>query len=122
MLFRSLFENNSPTRIFLQSVLFDKDLVLTPASELPDRFTLSQNYPNPFNPTTTIKYSIPQDGHTTIDIYNLLGQKVSTLYDANQTAGEHFLNWDASKQSSGIYLVKVSYDNQTKTIKTMLLK
>lgn len=118
----NLFDDNAPSRIFLQSVLFDKDLVLTPAPELPDRFTLSQNYPNPFNPTTTIKYTIPQDGHTTIDIYNLLGQKVSSLFNKNQTAGEHFLNWDASNQSSGIYLVKVSYDDQTKTIKTMLLK
>ncbi len=117
-----LFDDNPISYIFLQSVLFDKELVLNPPPELPTQFTLLQNYPNPFNPTTTINYSIPQNGHLTVDIYNMLGQKVSTLYDNNQSAGEHSLNWDASEQSSGMYLFKVSYEDQTKSIKTMLLK
>ncbi len=118
----NLFENDPTSRIFLQSLLFDKELILNPPAELPNIFTLAQNYPNPFNPTTTINYRIPQNGRLVIDIFNMLGQKVLTLFDDNQTAGEHYIDWNASKQSSGMYLVKVSYDNQVQTIKTMLLK
>ena len=114
--------NSSQTRIFLQSAIFDKTLIQNPPSELPKRFTVLQNYPNPFNPSTTINYAIPTDGHLTVDIYNMLGQKVSRLYDQVQTAGEHKLQWNADNQSSGMYLVKMTFRDEIKSIKTMLLK
>ena len=115
-------ENSSQTRIFLQSAIFDKSLVQNPPSELPNQFTVLQNYPNPFNPSTKINYALPKDGHLTVDIFNMLGQKVSTLYDQVQTAGEHFVEWNANNQSSGLYLVKMTFGNESKSIKTMLLK
>ena len=91
-------------------------------NQLPNTFTLSQNYPNPFNPTTVFSYALPTKGNVKADIYNILGQRVATLIDTEQPAGEHQLEWDASSQSSGIYLFKLTYNNQTKTLKTMLLK
>jgi hypothetical protein len=54
---------------------------------LPNEYSLSQNYPNPFNPTTTIEFSLRQDGRTTLEVFNILGQVVATLIDENLKAG-----------------------------------
>jgi|WetSurMetagenome_2_1015567.scaffolds.fasta_scaffold54778_2 hypothetical protein len=83
--------------------------------------TLS-NYPNPFNAQTTISYSLPQTEPVKLSIYNLLGQKVATLLDAPQTAGEHTLIWNASPFPSGIYFARLEIGNQAQTIKVVLLK
>jgi hypothetical protein len=66
-------------------------------------FELSQNYPNPFNPTTTIEFALPADSKVDIAIFNLLGQKIATLFSGSQTAGYHQVVWNASKMSSGVY-------------------
>jgi hypothetical protein len=89
---------------------------------LPGNFALLQNYPNPFNAQTTISYSLPQSGPVKLSIYNLLGQKVSTLLYASQTAGEHTLIWNASAFPSGIYFARLEMENNAKTIKLALLK
>jgi len=61
---------------------------------LPYRFELSQNYPNPFNPVTNIEYNIPTRSHVTIGVYNILGQKIRTLVDADKSAGEYHTTWN----------------------------
>jgi hypothetical protein len=66
-------------------------------------YALSQNYPNPFNPTTTIEFALPADSKVDIEIFNILGQKMATLFSGYQTAGYHQVVWNASKMSSGIY-------------------
>jgi hypothetical protein len=89
---------------------------------LPGRFALLSNYPNPFNAQTTISYSLPQSGPVRLFIYNLLGQKVATLLDAPQTAGEHSLIWNASPFPSGVYFARLDMGNDAQTIKLVLLK
>jgi hypothetical protein len=75
---------------------------------LPKKFSLSQNFPNPFNPTTSVLASIPYPGTVAIDVFDLLGRKVSTLIDAAVTAGEHRFEWNASALASGVYFYRMT--------------
>ena len=60
-------------------------------------FYLAQNYPNPFNPSTTIKYSIPEDGFVKLAVYNMLGEEVATIVNTTQKAGRYEVNFNASQ-------------------------
>lgn len=83
---------------------------------------VDQNYPNPFNPTTTISYSIDEATHVTLEILNVLGQRVETLVDEDQSIGDHFVNWDASRYASGVYFYRFTAGNVTKTKKMILIR
>ncbi len=72
-----------------------------------DGYTLSQNYPNPFNPITNIKYSVGKPGHTTVKVYNMLGQVVATLVNGNVSIGTYTVQFDASNLSSGVYVYEL---------------
>jgi hypothetical protein len=90
-------------------------------------FQLHQNYPNPFNPATTIPYSIEKESHTTIKIYNMLGEYVTTLIDQKQLPDDYSVVWDGSDFSgkqvnSGVYLVKMEAGGFTKTQKMLLMQ
>ena len=86
---------------------------------IPSQFSLKQNYPNPFNPSTVINYTIPQSlnaSQITVEIFNLLGQRVKTLVDAKQVAGEHSIQWDGKNEAgnlvtSGIYLYRLKAES-----------
>jgi len=102
----------------------DNDDPFTPS--LVDRITAT-NYPNPFNPTTTIAFSLPLSGRTTLDIYNLKGQRVRQLLNANLPSGSHKATWDGSNDnnqpvSSGIYFYRVCCSDQAFTGKMILAK
>ncbi len=84
-------------------------------------YQLHQNYPNPFNPSTTISFYIPKTENIKLTVYNLLGQKITTLANRNFTAGTHQLTWHAGDFSSGIYFYKLTAGNHTE-IKKMLLQ
>ena len=88
----------------------------------PAVFMLNPAYPNPFNPSTTVSYSIEKDINVNISIYNMSGQKVSELVNANQTVGNYSITWDASNQPSGLYFVRLSAGNQISSQKIMLVK
>jgi hypothetical protein len=89
---------------------------------VPTTLNLGQNYPNPFNPTTNISYSIPQDGHVMLQIFNTRGQLVETLMDQHQKAASYTVSWDAEGQSSGIYFYKMSFGDRAEIKKCILLK
>jgi hypothetical protein len=92
------------------------------APEAVDAITLAQNAPNPFNPTTTINYSIAKAGDTTIEVYNVAGQKVDTIVNEYMDSGRHSAVWDASEFSAGIYFCTVKSNGHSKTIKMTLVK
>jgi|GEM_PF-2163652 len=94
---------------------------------LPFAFALNQNYPNPFNPTTIVSFEIPSTQHVTLDIFNILGQKVKTLVDEDMSAGRYSLIWDGKNNagryiSSGIYFSRLSSGDNTEIKKMLLLK
>ena len=88
----------------------------------PKRCVLMQNFPNPFNAQTSISYSLAKEGPVKLAIYNLLGQKVATILDGIQIAGEHDVLWDARKFTSGVYFARLDSEDQSKNIKMVLLK
>jgi hypothetical protein len=91
-------------------------------SELPDRLALGQNYPNPFNPTTRISFELPSSQFVKLSVFNMLGQEVSTLLQTEMNAGSHFVNFDASQLSSGVYVYRLEAGGQVITRKMTLVK
>jgi uncharacterized protein (TIGR03790 family) len=92
------------------------------APQIVHTFSLLQNYPNPFNPTTTIKYSIKNDGMVTLKIYDILGREVMSLVNENQTAGEHSMTFNATSLPSGIYIYRLQSGGFVSSKKMVLLK
>lgn len=91
---------------------------------------LFQNYPNPFNAATTIRYRLPRQSRVTLEIYNVLGQKIAVLVDAVQQASEHPVSWDGRDRSgktvaSGIYLYRLTirgmFDGESYSIAKKLI-
>jgi len=87
-----------------------------------NNFCLFQNYPNPFNPSTTIRYSLPSSAKVRLTIHDMLGRKIQTLIDEEQSAGWKEVQWNASNVASGIYFYKIQSGNFTEMKKMMLLK
>lgn len=75
---------------------------------IPSAFALNQNYPNPFNPITTISYSLPMECKVKIEIFNILGQRVTVLFDNIKQAGNHHQYFNASALSSGVYFYSLT--------------
>jgi hypothetical protein len=88
----------------------------------PAAFALLQNYPNPFNPVTTIPFSLGRMGRTRLDVYSIIGQKVTTLVDAILSAGEHVVRFDASRLASGPYVYRLESGSLTATRLMLLVK
>lgn len=92
------------------------------ASSLPDDIELYPVYPNPFNATAAISYHLSIPGETSVEIFNLMGQKTAVLFNGYQSAGEYNLNWDAGDNASGIYFVRLKSNGHAKTVRMTLLK
>jgi len=92
------------------------------ANTAPVTFTVAQNSPNPFNPTTTISFTLAKAGKTTVEVYNVAGQKIDTLVNSNMGAGSHSVTWNAAKCSAGVYFYTVKSGDFSKTMKMTLLK
>jgi beta-glucanase (GH16 family) len=81
---------------------------------------LEQNYPNPFNPTTTLKFTLAKPGHITLNIYNLKGQEIATVFSGFRTAGEQEIPWTAMGLPSGIYLARLQAEEFSQMKKMVL--
>jgi len=91
--------------------------------ETPSQFLLYPNYPNPFNPTTTLQFDLMQQARITLKVYNVLGQEVVTLMQAELlSAGVHTLRFDASSYPSGIYIYRLETPGFSAARKMVLLK
>lgn len=89
---------------------------------VPEQFTLNQNYPNPFNPVTVISYTLPTASGVRLDVFNVLGQRVETLVDTYQAAGEHSVLWNSRDYPSGVYFYRLAMNGSVETKKMILLK
>ncbi len=84
--------------------------------------SLSQCYPNPFNANTVISYELATVANVKLEVYNILGNKVATVLDAQQQAGYRSVTWDASEVSSGLYFYKLTAGDYTETRRMILVK
>lgn len=125
------FIQESQATQLLHQALSDLEAITEVAEDeeikVPFSFSLSQNRPNPFNSETVIEYSLPKATHVKIAIYNILGQRVRTLFDQEETAGHKRLIWDGKNEkgevvSSGIYFYMMETEEFVRTKKMVLLK
>lgn len=107
--------NNPPTRV--ENEIFDT----------PKNFQLYQNYPNPFNPSTTIKYEVSQRSKVRLVIYNVMGEEIITLVDREVMPGIYKVQWNGKDFKggdvpSGLYLYRLSLDDDTKVKKMAVIR
>jgi hypothetical protein len=105
-LFNEIHENNNKSWAILNkstgtSIKHNDD------GKIPSEFELFQNYPNPFNPVTTIRYQLPKSTYVRLNIYNINGQRITSLANKNQAAGYYEVEWDASAFASGVYIYRL---------------
>jgi hypothetical protein len=91
------------------------------SGELPMNFVLMQNYPNPFNPSTTISYTVSRSDFVSLIVSDVLGREVQILVNENQRPGDHSINFNASKLSSGIYFYTLQAGPDFMQTRKMLL-
>ncbi len=94
---------------------------------IPTEFVLEQNYPNPFNATTYIPYALASSGEVTLEVLNILGQKVKSIHSGYQFVGKYFATWDGlddsgKEQGTGIYFVRLRAAGHSLITKIVLLK
>ncbi|KPJ49001.1 MAG: hypothetical protein AMJ41_03770, partial [candidate division Zixibacteria bacterium DG_27] len=107
---------DSPEELFLEAA----------AASIPLEFNLAQNYPNPFNARTEIDFALKEAGYTTLKIYNLKGQEVKTLLEAEMLPGKHRTIWEGKDNSdrpasSGIYFYGLTCGESYADVKRMVL-
>lgn len=90
--------------------------------EVPEEFTLKQNYPNPFNTETQIRYAVSEQEDVYLSVYNLIGQKITTLVEETKSAGWYEVQFNASGVSSGILLYRLEAGEYTEVKQMMVVK
>ena len=88
----------------------------------PSSYKLHDVYPNPFNPTTQVSFTLPVDGYVGLYVFDLKGEQVDVIYEGFQQNGNHSYTWDASDLSSGVYYIRMVSNENSMTVKAMLLK
>ena len=115
-------DENNPVVIETNALSLDENL------SIPTQFALHQNYPNPFNPSTQISFDIPEGSEVvTLNIYNVLGKKVSTLINNSMNPGRHKVEWNAKDNegnpvASGIYFYELNTPSFTSRKKMLLIR
>lgn len=91
-------------------------------NSLPSEFVLKQNYPNPFNPVTSIDFSLPAKGFTSLEVYDITGRIIKTLVSEEMNAGNYSISFDAGSLATGVYFYKLHSPEFTQVKKMMLIK
>ncbi len=110
--------------LYIDNLSFDTSItsVENTGNLLPQKFSLYQNYPNPFNPITKIKFILPKSGRVVLDVYNMLGQKVTTLMNGEMNVGYHEVQFDGSDMASGVYYYQLEAGDFMEVKRMILLK
>jgi carboxyl-terminal processing protease len=134
---RPILDEAAIDKIFVQGIDYELECAIDRLNTIvsvesndnhsPEKFTLFQNYPNPFNPMTTIKYSVPSlvnsnSSLVQINVYDILGRRVKTLINKQQSPGNYSVKFDASNLPSGIYFYKLQSGDFVQTRKMILMK
>ena len=115
-------DEDSPVVVETNALSLDENLAI------PTQFALHQNYPNPFNPSTQISFDVPDGSELVrLNIYNILGKKVSTLINNVVNPGKHKVEWNAKDNegnpvASGIYFYELSSSSFTARKKMLLIR
>jgi len=96
--------------------------VITENYVIPEEYVLYQSYPNPFNPTTTIKYSVPNNEVVSLKVFDILGREVAVLVNEFKTTGIYSVEFNASRFASGIYFYQLNAGKFVETKKMILLR
>jgi len=99
----------------VQAVSIDEDAA-------PSAFALAQNYPNPFASRTTIGIALPESGHLTLEVFDITGRRVATLFDGALEAGTHEVSWDAQRLPSGTYVYRAQAGGQVLTQRALVVR
>ncbi|MDZ7725625.1 MAG: T9SS type A sorting domain-containing protein [candidate division KSB1 bacterium] len=96
-------------------------------NSLPEKFTVYCNYPNPFNPETHISYDVPETEQVVIDIFDIQGRNVSTLFNRTVEPGRHSVIWQGldafgNPVASGMYFYRIWYQDHAITRKMLLMR
>ncbi|MFC2084795.1 SBBP repeat-containing protein [Bacteroidota bacterium] len=102
--------------------LYETRVTIEKETTKPTEFELSQNYPNPFNPTTTIRFELPESAHVRLEVYNPIGQLISTLVNNYMEAGFHETVFNAEDVPSGVYVYRMITEKFIISKKMLLLR
>ena len=94
---------NTSSIIWRVNVVNEITTIETSSDLIPQNFSLQDNFPNPFNPVTHITYTLPRLSKVELSIYHITGEKIKTLVNKQQAAGEYTIRFDANNLASGIY-------------------
>ena len=98
------------------------DIKVIDNGQMPNQFELKQNYPNPFNPSTLIEYSIPEQSFVDLKVYDILGNEIAVLVNAEQSAGVYRADFSGNGLASGLYFYKLQAGSFVETKKMVLTK
>lgn len=115
-------DSNATAKDTVSVQVMDNSEVDFISDKVPENYELYQNYPNPFNAVTQIRYALPEPGWVKLDIYNTLGQKISTWIDDKQSAGYHLIQWESNEFATGVYLVRMQCNRFVAQRKIMVMK
>lgn len=90
-------------------------------SGIPAEYSIAGTYPNPFNPTVTAVVGLPDAAGLTVEVYNLLGQRIAELASGQFKAGYHRFLWDGSRSASGLYLIRATVPGKLEEVKRVML-
>ena len=121
--------SGDPNTVYVDNIYFYDEALASVEdsySEVPSVYILDQNYPNPFNPTTTIDFSLALPGHVSLNVYDIGGRLVKTLFEGESAASSYQVNWDGTDTSqisvaSGIYFYQLAVDGETVDTRRMIL-
>ena len=118
-----LFEYSGESNIINTIVAdwYDSEILVS-ATQVPDEYILGKVYPNPFNPVTNVSFALPEDGHVSVEIFNLKGQLIDSIFNGFMYAGEYHFNWNAEGFVSGTYFINMNAGSYQGTQKVVLMK
>lgn len=110
--------------LFIQKVKMNGSTILSTGSnnELVNDYRLEQNYPNPFNPSTSIRFTMPEEGFVKLIVYDVTGKEVKTIVNEKLQAGSHEVSFNGEGFTSGVYFYKLQAEGFSDYKKMLLLK